>query len=509
MTRQPLPAPSQAIFENRPLPPFPVGATLCSGIGAPEVSCPDIDWRFASEIDPFPRDVLQARLGYMTPENHTQGAPLLWGDLCEVTPATFRDHGLPLPDVLVAGTPCQAFSLAGARRGLEDPRGNLTLKFVTLCHAIQEAKHDRRLAVVWENVPGVLSDQTNAFGAFLSGIVGGDDPFPRPFGRSWPGAGLVAGPRGRAAWRVLNAEYFGVAQRRRRVFLVASLGDGPDPAAVLFEPRSLQGHSAPRRGPRKNDHGDFARGAGGGRGAIAQSGDVAYSLTRNGPGSNDWETAILLATSIHGPVAHTLTAGGADASEDGTGRGTPIVAFSSKDYGQDAADDISPTLRASGGYGANAGGPPAVAYAIQERATAQNLESGPRGAGYQKEIAYTLEARQTPQNVAYSVALRGRDGGVAAELGGMVAGSLTTSGGGGDKPHALIDLAVRRLTPRECHRLQGFPDHHCAIERRGKPAADGPQYKALGNSMAVPVMGWILGRLLGHPVTLRPHDTKD
>lgn len=186
---------------------------------------------------------------------------------------------------------------------------------------------------------------------------------------------------------------------------------------------------------------------------------VSMCLNAGGMGRQDAETETLIPTRGGGfDVAHTLRGEGFDASEDGTGRGTPIVpvAFSSKDYGADALDDCSPTLRA-GGHAeshANAGVPPAV-----------------------------------------TVALRGREGGATAEIGGEVATALRASQGGGDKPHVLTPMAVRRLTPRECERLQGFPDDYTLIPYRNRVAADGPRYKAMGNSMAVPVMRWIGQRI--------------
>ena len=107
-----------------------IGMSLCSGIGAPEFAAPWIDWRFASEIEKFPRAVLSERLGYKPPEEHNQGDPLLWGDMTEVTPELLRERGVPLPDLIVAGTPCQSFSIAGLRKGLSDARGNPTCTFV-------------------------------------------------------------------------------------------------------------------------------------------------------------------------------------------------------------------------------------------------------------------------------------------------------------------------------------------------------------------------------------------
>ena len=160
-----------------------IGLTMCSGIGAPELAAPWVDWRFASEIEPFPRAVLQERFGYRLPEDHNQGEPILWGDMTEVSPGLLRERGIPLPDLVVAGTPCQAFSVAGLRKGTSDARGNLTLKFVEIVHELAAARPDGKLAVLWENVPGVLSDKGNAFGCFLGGLVGAVDallPSERP-----------------------------------------------------------------------------------------------------------------------------------------------------------------------------------------------------------------------------------------------------------------------------------------------------------------------------------------
>lgn len=201
-------------------------------------------------------------------------------------------------------------------------------------------------------------------------------------------------------------------------------------------------------------------------------------------------------------VAHTLRGEGLDASEDGTGRGTPLVPI-----------------------------------AIQERAGCENPNAGPGGKGFRDDgLAYTLEARQVPQAIAFdckasasfmprpmeeiaptmramnsvtgnqnaggqlavAVSLRGHDGGATAELGGEVCPAMRTGGGGGDKPHVLSDMAVRRLMPRECERLQGFKDNYTAIPWRGKPAdecPDGLRYRAIGNSKAVPVVRWIGERI--------------
>jgi DNA (cytosine-5)-methyltransferase 1 len=205
------------------------GATICSGIGAPEAAMPEIDWLWAAEIDKFATAVHAER----------HGVP----NLGDVTAADFVERALAIgrPDVLVAGTPCQAFSVAGLRRSLADDRGNITLRFVEIIDAI------RPRFVVWENVPGVLNTGDNAFGCFLGALVGEDSAIVLPRGQRWTDCGVVAGPARTAAWRILDAQYFGLAQRRERVFVVASAGDGPHPAEILFESKGVQRHSAPSR----------------------------------------------------------------------------------------------------------------------------------------------------------------------------------------------------------------------------------------------------------------------
>lgn len=549
-----------------------IGATFCSGIGAPEVAAPWVDWRLASEIEPFPREVLQYRHGYKTPEDHNQGDPLLWGDMTEVTPDLMRERGVPLPDIIVAGTPCQAFSVAGLRNGVADDRGNLTLKFVETCHATVDARTDGKLTVLWENVPGVLSDKGNAFGAFLGGMVGAMDALPQPNG-GWGREGMVEGPRARAAWAILDAQWFGVAQRRRRVFVVFDFGGGVDPAAVLFERDRLRGDTPPSRETgegvaegaalgvalRGRDGGGSAEvtgevsgalraSTGGGDKAHVLTHEVAQSLTASGRGVDrigetrgqdpavtvpQWpaevaptlnahfgdkmgledqhalsgggfsslpDVAICLNAGAMGrkdattetfiptnggvfDVAHSLRGEGFDASEDGTGRGTPLVPI-----------------------------------AIQERAISENPDNGPDGAGFRADgAAYTLEARHQPQAVAFAH----QAGGKQTTLGATNDGTCQTLAAH-QTPAVATPWAVRRLSPREAERLQGFPDDFTLIPRDRKRAlkdvedevrylrqtypdmtpdqalmlaADSPRYKALGNSMAIPVVKWIMDRI--------------
>jgi DNA (cytosine-5)-methyltransferase 1 len=362
--------------------------SVCSGIEAASVAWHSLGWTpvACSEIEAFPAAVLR---------HHYPSVPNR-GDMTK-----FQEWPYAAIDVLVGGTPCQSFSVAGLRKGLADPRGNLALTYLAI------ADKYRPRWVVWENVPGVLSSNGGRdFGAFVGGLG--------ELGYGW-------------AYRVLDAQYFGVAQRRRRVFVVGYLGDWARAAAVLFERHSLSGHPAPRRETREDLAGTLGArtGSGGGfstdfecdGGVIASTGDVAACLETT---SHDYSRADGFTM-----IAHALRGEGFDASEDVTERGTPLLPIA---------------------FPANLSG-------TQSATTAQRSPS--------------LGAKN-PMAVA-----------------------LATQG-------VMTSMQVRRLTVTECERLQGFPDGYTAIPWRLKDAAecpDGPRYKALGNSMAVPVMEWIGRRI--------------
>ncbi|HIA4840758.1 TPA: Dam family site-specific DNA-(adenine-N6)-methyltransferase [Salmonella enterica] len=316
------------------------------------------------------------------------------------------DHSYILNGAVVHN--CQAFSIAGLRGGLDDERGALTLKYVELANAIDDKRAESFLkpaVIVWENVPGVLSSADNAFGCFLAGLAGEDAPFEpgdRPeSGKSnafwrwdgktgchapkWPQCGCIYGPQRKVAWRILDAQYFGVAQRRRRVFVVASARTDLDPATVLFEFEGVRRDIAPSRGEGKE-----------------------------------------------------------------TTRYTSNIAIRT-------CDDTNIIAMAHGQGGA--------------------------------EIKTDNSAPTLTCNHEAPIVLLG-------------------------------DGRMRRLTPIECERLQGFPDGHTLIptekrktvnsdelaylrnhypdlseEEAAMLAADGPRYKAIGNSMAIPVMRWIGDRI--------------
>lgn len=214
--------------------------SVCSGIEAASVAWEPLGWRASwfAEIEPFPSAVL----AHHWPKVENLGDMTLIRDMV-------LSCGVESPDVLVGGTPCQAFSVAGARKSLDDDRGKLTLEYVRLADAIdrqRDAAGLRRSILVWENVPGVLNTKDNAFGCFL-GALAGEECELQPAGKKWPNAGCVFGPQRAIAWRVLDAQYFGVAQRRRRVFVVASAREGFDPTQILFEREGVRRDIAPSR----------------------------------------------------------------------------------------------------------------------------------------------------------------------------------------------------------------------------------------------------------------------
>lgn len=473
--------------------------SVCSGIEAATVAWKPLGWQaqFFSEIEKFPCAVLN---------HHYPTVPNL-GDMTK-----FKEWPDATIDVLVGGTPCQSFSVAGLRKGLDDPRGNLMLTYL----AITDRYRPRW--VVWENVPGVLSstshdapdpcpppppvdmecdgqemgtedeydsEEIHAFNSFLAGL-------------SELGYG--------AAYRILDAQYFGVPQRRRRVFVIGYLGDWRPAAAVLFERHSLQGHSAPRHKAHEDVAGTIEASLGRSRGA----GQSVAALTATGvgtcgPDDNQGQAGHIIPALTSKPYADrgdgdlekiiSMSTGQASA-EIGIGIGTTLncnheapivaggsqpVAFSCKDDGRDCTIDQSPTLRSMNSSGSHANGGGQVAVALN---------------------------------------IRGREGGGTIEVSGEIATALRASSGGGDKLHCLVDTMVRRLTPRECERLQAFKDNYTLIPnyriklkqseieemaiylgislseaKEIGATPDGPRYKALGNSMHTGTMKWIGERI--------------
>lgn len=243
--------------------------SVCSGIEAASVAFGPLGWKAAwfSEIEPFPCAVLA---------HHYPEVPNL-GDMTTLVRRILQGD-VAAPDLLCGGTPCQAFSVAGKRQSLDDARGNLTLTFCEIADAIDHvraARGEQPAVILWENVPGVLSTRDNAFGCFLGEISGSGSELQPPGGR-WTDAGCVYGPTRAVAWRVLDAQFFQLAQRRRRVFVVASARNGFDPGAVLFESDGVRRDSPPSREAWKDTAGSI--GASPASGGLNWPADVACTL---------------------------------------------------------------------------------------------------------------------------------------------------------------------------------------------------------------------------------------
>ncbi|MFU5343128.1 DNA cytosine methyltransferase [Pseudomonas aeruginosa] len=531
--------------------------SVCSGIEAASVAWHGLGYRASwfAEIEPFPSAVLAHRW----PEVQNLG------DMTRLSSKVLAGM-IDAPDILVGGTPCQAFSVAGMREGMSDPRGALTIKYVELANAVdhvRNARGDDETIVVWENVPGVLSSKDNAFGCFLAALVGESEELQPPGGK-WKDAGCVYGPKRTAAWRVLDAQYFGLAQRRRRVFVIASARAGFDPCEVLFEREGLRRDSPPSRGQGKEvtcstagrpgsfgpdsrwaeDWGSTAKAFGGGKNCNPT--DVSTAITAHPGGRYDLDAETFVVADIP-TVAATLTAqygksGGIPAGNDcvpvnliagtlqanGKAAGSAtqqdaesglLVVHGTQD--PDVVQDCAHTLGRNHGQenavfdpnqitsATNRSQPtPGLCHTLPASSQAPIafplLEVGKRtgrstfdpraglGVGAENDPMFTLQASAqhgvcVTGDITHTLKAEGFD----ASEGGTGRGQPIT-------PEAA---GVRRLTPRECERLQGFPDDYTLIPWRGKPATecpDGPRYKAIGNSKAVPVVRWIGRRLKAH-----------
>ena len=426
--------------------------SVCSGVEAASVAWHSLGWQPVafSEIEPFPSAVLA---------HHYPNVPNL-GDMTK-----FKDWNLNESiDILVGGTPCQSFSVAGLRKGLEDPRGNLALTYVGILDKF------RPKWFIWENVPGVLSSSGGRdFGSFLGAVA-------------QLGYGF--------AYRVLDAQNFGVPQRRRRVFVVGCLGGWDSATQVLFESESLSGDTKQSRKTRK-DVASFVESSFGQYREDVIAGTTKASGGVLGGGSETFLTVYEKHPSDSrvkdmGDVCQTVT------STWGSGGGNiPFVQNVSYGFEPGIAkregnpnrfiEELSPTLRANMGD--------------NQVATAFGWQNSSHQGMSIDTISPTLDKSKTPA--------------VAVPLANVVAPTLTASNDPSRSPQSTevtnqvasvyaASTAVRRLTPVECERLQGFPDNYTQIPWNKKVAIgcpDGLRYKAMGNSMAVPVMNWIGTRI--------------
>ena len=521
--------------------------SVCSGVEAATVAWHDLGWEAVaySEIERFPSEVLA---------HHYPTVPNM-GDMTKYKEWNLNESiGL-----LVGGTPCQSFSVAGLRKGLEDPRGNLALTYIGLLDKF------RPKWCVWENVPGVLSSNGGRdFGSFLGALVECGYGF---------------------AYRVLDAQNFGVPQRRRRVFVVGCLGDWEAPAKVLFERESLFGDIKKSRKTREDSTGytpssfggygegvGTLRNAGGDLGGgsetlvyethpadsrVKEMGDVCQTVTsrwgtgggnvpiavqdvtgrdkaQNGKGWSDDGVSYTVDTHATQGVwwdgrdqSASLTTRCHDQFMPDKGNFAAVIQSVSFEPGITKREgnparvvhELSSTLRADMGDNQVA-----VAYSIREDAIANNFSATELNVTPALQaLRPSVQSHHAQTFIAEAVDVYNQtvDGQITATLteacGGTntsgpkimsrsfnvnarpdemkledeKSGTLTNSQNSG----LLQGMAVRRLTPVECERLQGFPDNYTNIPWKGKDAPDSARYKAMGNSMAVPVMRWVGQRI--------------
>ena len=473
--------------------------SVCSGIEAATVAWDSLGWtpQWFSEIEPFPSAVLA---------HHYPNVPN-FGDMTKFKEWKLDDT--TAIDVLVGGTPCQSFSVAGLRKGLEDPRGNLMLTYLAI------ANKYRPKWLVWENVPGVLSSNGGQdFASFLRGL-------------GELGYGF--------AYRVLDAQYFGVAQRRRRVFVVGCLGDWRAAAAVLFERHSLSGHPAPSREERQKVAGTI--GARTGRSIGAQDAACGHmisgTLYKGAPGKDAGGTGLIPWPPEIAPTldAHFGDKQGLENQHITSGGGyipsvakcpitktrldmeteTMIVLMDQGGGVMNVLEDGTTGTLRSETHGHE---PVVLAYAFDSLSSNSMKSSNPDSGVNQVDVSKTLDTSRgldpscnqggigIVQN-AYSIREDAKANTFSATpldvstCLGLLRPSVQSHHA---QTFVAATMAVRRLTPVECEALQGFPKNYTNIPwRKKEESPDGPRYKALGNSMAVPVMHWIGKRIADAP----------
>jgi len=478
----------------------PTFGTVCDGIGCGHLAFAQAGfycvWSF--EIDPFPSAVIAHRFPGV--ENH--------GNM-NAAIALIESGMIAAPDVLIGGTPCQAFSVGGKRGGMDDARGNLSLTFCRIADTIDAVR--RRCGrppctILWENVPGVFSDKGNAFGSILGELSGAGCRLQPPRGK-WKRAGCVFGPKRTVAWRTLDSQFFGVAQRRKRVFVVASARDDVRPEEILFESEGMRRDIAPSRTTRQEIADDVGSGTARGH---WEGGDCHPSLTQShntgGIGASNQE---LFSQHGSGLVPVHSTGDGYWKEGFGTLRARKqdshetLLCVPHGQGGAEIAKNLSVSLTCNH----------EAPIEIQD---VRNVGKKQNGCGHNDDgVAYTLDAmathgvaycakevsRQTESNSALAAyENHAQDSRIKQLSEGLVPGINAKSGtGGGNLPLIQSGLSIRRLTPKEYERLQALPDDWTKIPLRGKSdecCPDGPRYKGIGNGQTVTVMQWLAERIL-------------
>lgn len=428
--------------------------SLFSGIEAATVAWKPLGWECVgfSEIEPYPCSLLA---------HHYPNIPNL-GDVTKITEQQIKDLGDF--DLVVFGSPCQDLSVAGARKGFQDgTRSNL---FYEAMRVIDYArKHCNTRFALWENVPGAFSSNKGAdFTAVvreMAGLSNLDTPK-----NGWGNTGAAVGENGLLEWRVLDAQYFGLAQRRKRVFAILDTGDWANRPPILFEQESVRGNTPPSRETGQGIAADTQTGVG------VQALPINTMTCQGRPSDNgrmgdgigkSIDPSPTLSTRHHHAVAY---------------------GFDSRWYNQ-TPKELCPTLTATDYKEAKG------VISIAGNIIGRSPQNGGNGNGFDEEVCYTLT---TADRHAVAFGIGGQD----------IGHCLRSNASRADKPSSttyVVEIPtsiIRRLTPTECERLQGFPDSYTQIPYRNKPTEqcpDSPRYKALGNSMAVPVMQWIGRRI--------------
>lgn len=414
--------------------------SLFSGIEACSVAWGPLGWKCVgfSEIEPFPCSLLS---------HYYPHVPNL-GDITKITEEQIVNLGNF--DVLVFGSPCTNLSVAGNRRGFEGTQSVLFYEALRIFNYAR--KHNRCRFALWENVPGAFSsNKGNDFTAVVREMAGLQDVTTPDNG--WGNSGVALGENGLLEWRVLDAQYFGLAQRRKRVFAILDTGDWRDRPPILFEQESVRGDNPASRetGGKFTTPTNKCSNAGSNKVTIVHgtqhpiiSNDLAHCLGCNNGQEN------VLAYTIHGDT-------------------TPKI-----------STNLSGTLRSQGGGGIV---PPSVVYGFNGKHLTVSNDLSPTliATGYKEPMSVV--------NIAGNIIGRSYKNG-GNQLGVMendISYTLTTE----DRHAVCVGSVVRKLLPTECEVLMGFPRGYTDISHKGKPASNAVRYKALGNSMAVPVMRWI------------------
>ena len=450
--------------------------SLFSGVEAATVAWKPLEWECVgvAEIEPFPCAVLK---------HHYPNTPNL-GDISKITKEQIMALGHI--DIVVGGFPCQDVSVAGLRKGLEHDgektRSGLFFDAMRIVRWCREFSGTRFLLI--ENVPGLLSSKSGTdFAGVLGEMVGSAITPPKD---KWKNSGVVIGPDGMCEWCILDAQYFGVPQRRKRVFALVDFGNWASRPPILLEPESLCGDPPPSRETGESTSHSVASYIGASGRGFSRTGDIRGQ-----------DPVIACRVGIGGYAESEIGSLVRNSRGDCGGGSETLLCVATGQAGAEKAENLSVTLSCNHEA-------PIVCYAVR------TANTGANGHGIAEEVTHTLDQAN---GQAVAACLRsGGDGGVPSSRGENLIAvhgtqdpcssehSAFALGRNGGQENVVAEGsgggAVRRLTPKECERLQGFPDDYTNIPWRGKPTApDGPRYKAMGNSMAVPVMRWIGERI--------------